>query len=63
MSPVSPNFSFLAQHDAMLFRYATQAERYLFDDPNTALFKIRVVSHGDPIGLAGNVTHSRVDQI
>ena len=37
----SPNFSFLGQHDALLVRYAAQAERYVFEDPNTALVKLR----------------------
>jgi len=37
----SPNFSFLEMHDPLLLRYAAQAERYVFDDPNTALIKVR----------------------
>ncbi|BCR05317.1 type I restriction-modification system deoxyribonuclease [Desulfuromonas versatilis] len=37
----SPNFSFLASHDALLVKYAAQAEKYLFEDPNTALIKLR----------------------
>lgn len=37
----SPNFAFLAKHDALLVRYGAQAERYVFDDPNTALIKLR----------------------
>ncbi len=36
----SPNFSFLERHDPLLLRYAAQAERYVFNDPNTALIKI-----------------------
>jgi len=39
--PRSPNFQLLASHHVFLVRYATQAERYLFDDPSTALFKLR----------------------
>jgi type I restriction enzyme R subunit len=39
--PASPNFQFLAVHDPILVRYAVQAERYLFDDSPTALFKLR----------------------
>lgn len=39
--PKSPNFQFLAAHHHFLVRYAAQAERYLFDDPSTALFKLR----------------------
>lgn len=37
----SPNFSFLATHDPLLVRYGALAERYVFDDPNTALIKLR----------------------
>lgn len=37
----SPNFQFLARHHPLLVRYAAQAERYLFDDPSTALVKLR----------------------
>jgi type I restriction enzyme R subunit len=40
----SPNFAFLAKHDALLVRYGAQAERYVFDDPNTALIKLRQFS-------------------
>jgi type I restriction enzyme R subunit len=39
--PKSPNFQFLASHHSLLVHYAAQAERYLFDDPSTALFKLR----------------------
>jgi type I restriction enzyme R subunit len=41
MTVHSPNFSFLAQHDKLLVHLAAQAERYVFDDPNTALLKLR----------------------
>lgn len=45
VNPVaSPNFAFLAKHDALLVRYGAQAERYVFDDPNTALIKLRQFS-------------------
>lgn len=37
----SPNFSFLEQHEPMLVKYAAQAEKYLFEDPNTSLIKLR----------------------
>jgi type I restriction enzyme R subunit len=37
----SPNFAFLAQHDPLLVKYAAQAEKYIFEDPNTALIKLR----------------------
>ena len=43
-SIASPNFAFLAKHDALLVRYGAQAERYVFDDPNTALIKLRQFS-------------------
>ena len=38
---VSPNFSFLIEYDDLLFRCAARAERFLFDDPNTSLYKLR----------------------
>ena len=37
----SPNFAFMEAHDPLLVRLAAQAERYLFDDPNTAIIKAR----------------------
>jgi type I restriction enzyme R subunit len=37
----SPNFQFLADHDPQLLEYAARAERYVLDDPNTALIKLR----------------------
>lgn len=37
----SPNFQFLGSHHPHLVHIAAQAERYLFDDPSTALFKLR----------------------
>lgn len=37
----SPNFGFLADHHPLLVCYAALAERYVFDDPNTALIKLR----------------------
>jgi type I restriction enzyme R subunit len=40
----SPNFAFLAKHDELLVRYGAQAERYVFEDPNTALIKLRQYS-------------------
>lgn len=30
----SPNFAFLEQHDPLLHRYASLAERYFAEDPN-----------------------------
>ncbi|WP_298884963.1 type I restriction-modification system endonuclease [uncultured Bradyrhizobium sp.] len=35
------NFQFLKLHDARLQAYGAAAERYLHDDPNTAIFKLR----------------------
>ena len=37
----SPNFNFLAEHDPQLLEYAARAERYVLDDPNTTLIKLR----------------------
>ena len=37
----SPNFAFLARHDRVLLQHAALAERYVFEDPNAALVKIR----------------------
>ena len=31
----------MAERDPLLVHYASQAERYVFDDPNTALIKLR----------------------
>lgn len=40
-TPLSVNFTFLQQHDPSLLQAAAWAEKYVFEDPNTALFKIR----------------------
>ncbi len=37
----SPNFSFLEKHDEILVRHAALAERYVFEDPNSSLLKLR----------------------
>jgi type I restriction enzyme R subunit len=37
---LSPNFAFLMQHDEVLVRHAALAERYVFEDPNSALIKL-----------------------
>lgn len=37
----SPNFDFLRAYDPQLLEYAARAERYVLDDPNTALIKLR----------------------
>jgi type I restriction enzyme R subunit len=39
--PHSPNFPFLTVHGDLLVRYAAMAERYLFEDPNSSLIKLR----------------------
>ena len=40
----SPNFEFLKDDNELLYEYAMRAERYVFDDPNTCLFKLRQFS-------------------
>ncbi len=37
----SPNFSFLEEHEPLLVQYGASAERYVFEDPNTCLIKLR----------------------
>src|ERR671923_2381591 len=37
----SPNFASLVKYDEVLVRHAALAERYVFDDPNSALTKLR----------------------
>jgi type I restriction enzyme R subunit len=37
----SPNFAFLVKYDEVLVRHAALAERYVFDDPNLALIRLR----------------------
>ena len=37
----SPNFGFLLDHEPMLVLDGTEAEAYVYPDPNTALFKAR----------------------
>jgi len=37
----SPNFDFLKAHDPQLLEFAARAERYVLDDPNTCLIKLR----------------------
>lgn len=39
--PASTNFNFLTAHSEHLVTLAGQAERYLADDPNTCLIKLR----------------------
>lgn len=40
-APKSLNFQFLAGHDAVLVRRAALAERYVFQDANSALINLR----------------------
>lgn len=40
----SPNFYFLVDHDPQLLEYAARAERYVLDDPNTTLIKLRQIA-------------------
>lgn len=37
----SPNFAYLAHHDARLVALATQAEEHFAGDPTVTLFKLR----------------------
>lgn len=55
MPDSSPNFSFLASHSDLLLRLATLAERYVFDDPNTALIKIRQLAEAMAKGVASKI--------
>ena len=36
----SPNFGFLSSYQPILVQYAAQAEKYVFDDPNTCLIQL-----------------------
>jgi len=38
---MSPNFAHLRHYDEPLFRLGSLAERYIPDDPNTSLLKLR----------------------
>jgi type I restriction enzyme, R subunit len=40
----SPNFAFLSKHSELLVKYCSLAEKYVFDDPNSALIKLRQVA-------------------
>jgi type I restriction enzyme R subunit len=46
------NFSFLSQHDPVLQKLAALAERFVFEDPNTALIKIRQLAETLAKGVA-----------
>ena len=52
-STPSANFRFLRQHGELMLQVAAQAERYVFDDPNVSLIKLRQLleqSHRQAIG-------------
>lgn len=52
---MSPNFWFLAQHDPAVLQAAVSAERYVFSDPNTALFKLRQLAEFFARGVAARL--------
>ena len=54
-TPLSVNFTFLQQHDPSLLQAAAWAEKYVFEDPNTALFKIRQLAELLAKGVAAQV--------
>ena len=66
-SPGSPNFAFLASHDAQLVAFATAAERLFSDDPNTCLLKLRQFGEllaqrtAANVGLLGTYEEKQVD--
>lgn len=49
------NFTFLSQHDPVLVKLAALAERFVFEDPNTALIKIRQLAETMAKGVAAQV--------
>jgi type I restriction enzyme R subunit len=56
----SPNFAFLMKYDEVLVRHAALAERYVFDDPNPALIKLRLAERraaGKPANLSQHPQH------
>lgn len=62
----SPNFQFLAVHHALLEHLAALAERYLFNDPSTALFKLRQFAEllaGQACAHVGIATSPADDQV
>ncbi len=42
--PKSLNFRFLGEHDDLLESWAAQAEGYVFEDPNAAIIKLRMLA-------------------
>ena len=49
------NFEFLQKHDPSLLRLAALAERFVLEDPNTALIKIRQLAETLAKGVAAEV--------
>ena len=49
------NFNFLAQHNPVLTKLAALAERFVFEDPNTALIKIRQLAETMAKGVAAQI--------
>ena len=49
------NFTFLSQHDPVLQKLAALAERFVFEDPNTALIKIRQLAETLAKGVAAQI--------
>ncbi len=47
----SPNFQFLASHDALLLDLAAQAERTCFSDPTVSLFRVRQLTESMALGV------------
>jgi type I restriction enzyme, R subunit len=52
---ISPNFAFLARHDPLLVQVGALAERYVFDDPNSSLIKVRQLAEMLAQRVAANV--------
>ena len=55
MSVTSVNFQFLQSHDPSLLKLGALAERFVFEDPNTALIKIRQLAETLAKGVAAEV--------
>lgn len=49
------NFQFLSSHDPSLLKLAALAERFVFEDPNTALIKVRQLAETLAKGVAAEV--------
>src|SRR5919202_6535379 len=57
----SPNFAFLMKYDEVLVRHAALAERYVFDDPNSALIKLR--QFGELLARHAVALHRRSERV